>query len=57
MTGVELIVTHVLRVPQVVGCLLQIGRTFLDGMLVEAVEAGLVDDIDDGLLGLGDGER
>ena len=26
-------------------------------MLVEAVEAGLVDDIDDGLLGLGDGER
>ena len=29
----------------------------MDGVLVETIEAGLIDDIDGGLLGIGDGDR
>ena len=54
MAVVELLVAVVLRMPEVVGSKLQIRRPFRDGVLVEAVEAGLVDDIEDGLLGVGD---
>ena len=57
MTAVELVETVVLRVPDVVGSLLQIGCSLRDGMLVEAVETRLVDDIEDGLLGMTDGQR
>ena len=57
MTSVELIETHVLSVPKVVGHLLQIRCALLHRMLVEAVEARFVHDIDDCLLSVGNGER
>ena len=57
VTLVELVVAVVLRVPQVVGGLFEIGCALSDGVLVEAVEARLVHDIDDSLLGVADGER
>ena len=57
MAIVEFIESEVLRVPDVVGDILQIGRTLIDGMLVEAIEAGFVDDIDNRFLGMGDGQR
>ena len=56
MAIVEFVESEVLRVPDVVGDILQIGRTLIDGMLVEAIEAGFVDDIDNRFLGMGDGQ-
>ena len=57
MTAVELVETVVLRMPDVVGSLLQIGCSLRDGMLVETVETRFVDDIEDSLLGMTDGQR
>ena len=57
MAGVELIEAVVLRVPDVVSYHLQIVCSFANGVLVESVKAGLVNDIDDSLFGLCDGER
>ena len=57
MALIELLIAQVLRVPQVVSYRFQIGGALTNGVLVEAVEARLVDNIDDGIGGLGDGER
>ena len=54
MTVIELLVAVVLCMPEVIGGILQIGGPFGDGVLVEAVETRLIDDIEDGLLGMGD---
>ena len=57
VAGVEIGIRIVLRMPEVVGGVLQIGCTLADGMLIEAIETSLVDDIEDGLLGVGDSQR
>ena len=57
MACIELIERHVLRMPHVVSHHLQIVGALTNGVLVEAVKACLVDDVDDSLLGLADGER
>ena len=57
MAAVELVVSIVLCVPDVVGSFLQVRRALLDGMSVEPVEAGLVDHVDNGLCGMADGQR
>ena len=57
MTRVELIVTQVLRVPDVIGSILQIWSAFADGMLIEAIETRLVDNVEDGLFGIRDSNR
>ena len=43
--------------PEVIGGILKIRGCLTHGMLVEAIEAGLIDDIEDGFLGIGDGQR
>ena len=57
MAGQEFLITIVLGVPDVIRGIIEIGGTLADGMLVEAVETGLVDEVEDGLLGMGDGQR
>ena len=57
MPFVELVKTEILRVPDVIGNVLQVGCSLIDGMFVEAVKASLVDDIDNCLLGIRDGQR
>ena len=57
MTLVELFVAHVLGVPQVVGDHLQIVGSLFYWMLVEAVKACLVDDVDNCFFCFGNGER
>ena len=57
MATIELLIAEVLRVPEVVGGILQIGGSFLHRVLVETVETRLIDNIEDGLLGMGDGQR
>ena len=56
MTTVEIIITVVLRVPDVVGGVLQIGSALTDWVLVETIETGLIDDVEDGLMRIGDGQ-
>ena len=56
VTVVELPVAVVLRVPEVVGSIFQIRCPFHDWVFVKAIEAGLVDDIEDGLFGVGNGQ-
>ena len=56
VTLTELLIAEVLGVPDIVGSLFQIGSTLLDGMLVKAIEAGAVDDVDDGLLSITDSQ-
>ena len=57
MAGIELVERHVLCVPQVVGYSLQVVGALAYRVLVEPVKAGFVYNVDNGLLGLGDGER
>ena len=57
MASIEFIIGVVLRVPEVVGYQLEIVGAFTNRVLVEAVKAGFVYDVDNGFLGLGDGER
>ena len=56
MSLAELIIAVVHGVPDIVDCSVQIVCSLIDGMLVETVETGLVDDVDNRLLGLGDGK-
>ena len=55
MAAVEFVECEILRVPDVIGDILQIGCALIDGMLVETIETGLIDNIDDGFLGIRDG--
>ena len=57
MATAELIVAQVLGVPEVVGGVLDVGGTLANGMAVEAVEAGLTDDVEHQFGGIADGER
>ena len=57
MASVEIIIAIVLRMPEVIGGILKIRSCLTDGMLVKAVKAGLIDDVEDGFLGVGDGQR
>ena len=56
MASVELIEAEVLRMPDIIGDSLQIRCSLVDGMLVEAVKAGFIDDIDNGFFSVGDGQ-
>ena len=56
MALTKLLIAEVPGVPDVVGSLFQIGSTLLDGMLVKAIEAGAVDDVDDGLMSITDSQ-
>ena len=53
----ELVIAVILRVPDIIHDSIQIRRTIIDRMLVETVEAGLVDHIDDSLVGITDSQR
>ena len=57
MAGIELVERHVLCVPQVVGYSLQVVGALAYRVLIEPVKAGFVYNVDDSLLGFGDGER
>ena len=57
MAVIELVVCIILGMPDVISRLLQIGSSLRDGMLVEAVETRLVDDIENSFLGVADSQR
>ena len=52
-----LLVADILGVPAIVNSTFDVGCPFLDGMLVETVEACLINDVQDGIGSLGDGQR
>ena len=56
MTAIELFISVVLGVPDSVGSILQIRSAFVDRVLVEAIETGLVNQVENHFFRMGDGQ-
>ena len=57
MSLTEIFIAVILRMPDIIYHIIQIRCSIIDRMLVETVKAGLVNDINDCIVGITDGHR